>query len=80
MKFSNLEGKPLPFTLIADANRDVVTKLGMLDPAEKDAAGLPLAARAVLFQFVSFSLHVAWISSHLPVLYLRLSEKSFEKL
>ena len=55
MKFNQLEGKPLPFTLIADPKRDIATKLGMLDPAEKDSAGLPLTARAVSLTFGFFN-------------------------
>ena len=35
------------FPIIADPNRDVAIAYGMLDPAEKDKAGLPLTARAV---------------------------------
>jgi len=38
----------LAFPLIADSDRDIVTKMGMLDPEEKDAAGVPLPARALL--------------------------------
>ena len=37
----------LPYPIISDPRRDIVVNLGMLDPAEKDKAGLPLAARAV---------------------------------
>ncbi|XP_072025057.1 peroxiredoxin-6-like [Amphiura filiformis] len=33
--------------IIADPKRDLAVKLGMLDPDEKDAAGLPLTARCV---------------------------------
>ena len=35
------------YPIIADPTRDLAVKLGMLDPVAKDAAGLPLAARAV---------------------------------
>ncbi len=35
------------FPIIADPNRDVATLYGMLDPEEKDKAGLPLTCRAV---------------------------------
>lgn len=38
----------LNFPMIADAKRDIVTQLGMLDPDEKDAAGVPLPARALV--------------------------------
>jgi 1-Cys peroxiredoxin 6 len=38
----------LAFPIVADEKRDIVTELGMLDPAEKDAAGLPLPARALI--------------------------------
>jgi len=35
------------FPIIADPQRDVATLYGMMDPDEKDAAGLPLTCRAV---------------------------------
>lgn len=38
----------LAFPIIADADRSIVTSLGMLDPEEKDAAGVPLPARALV--------------------------------
>jgi 1-Cys peroxiredoxin 6 len=38
----------LAFPIIADSDRSIVTKLGMLDPEERDAAGVPLPARALL--------------------------------
>merc|ERR1712093_621552 len=40
-------GNDLPFPIIADAKREMVVSLGMLDPAEKDAAGVPLPARTL---------------------------------
>ncbi|KAK0404923.1 hypothetical protein QR680_017702 [Steinernema hermaphroditum] len=36
-----------PFPIIADENRVLANKLGMLDPDEKDASGSPVTARAV---------------------------------
>jgi 1-Cys peroxiredoxin 6 len=39
------ESGVLSFPIIADAKRDIVVKLGMLDPVEKDKAGLPFPAR-----------------------------------
>jgi len=38
----------LSFPIIADGNRSIVTQLGMLDPEEKDAKGVPLPARALV--------------------------------
>ncbi|KAK9909512.1 hypothetical protein WJX75_003362 [Coccomyxa subellipsoidea] len=35
------------YPIIADPNRDIATLYGMLDPDEKDKAGIPLTARAV---------------------------------
>merc|ERR1712002_118591 len=35
------------FPIISDPKRELAVQLGMIDPAEKDAAGLPLTARAV---------------------------------
>ena len=36
-----------PYPIIEDESRIIATKLGMLDPAELDKNGIPLAARAV---------------------------------
>ncbi len=38
-----------PYPIIADEGRDLAVKLGMIDPDERDAQGLPLTARAVSF-------------------------------
>ncbi|XP_062413091.1 peroxiredoxin-6 [Sardina pilchardus] len=40
-------GTPMPFPIIADHNRELSVKLGMLDPDELDKDGLPLTARCV---------------------------------
>lgn len=40
-------GSTVWYPIIADPNRDVAVKYGMLDPDEKDKAGIPLTARAV---------------------------------
>ncbi|XP_067939284.1 peroxiredoxin-6-like [Watersipora subatra] len=37
----------LLYPIIADKDRELAVKLGMIDPLEKDAQGLPLTARAV---------------------------------
>lgn len=37
----------LPYPIIADKERALAIALGMIDPMEKDAKGLPLTARAV---------------------------------
>jgi len=36
-----------PYPIIDDSDRQLATQLGMLDPDEKDAAGAPMACRAV---------------------------------
>lgn len=36
-----------PYPIIADEKREIAVDLQMIDPAEKDADGLPLTARAV---------------------------------
>ena len=36
-----------PYPIIADPKRELAVSFGMLDPAEKDKAGLPLTCRAV---------------------------------
>ena len=45
--YNKLPSGDFPFPIISDPGRDTAIKLGMLDPNEKDKAGLPLAARAV---------------------------------
>ena len=37
----------LGFPIIADPSREIITQLGMIDPEERNAAGLPMPARAV---------------------------------
>jgi len=44
-----LRNKEFPYPLIADEKRELATLLGMLDPDEKDAAGLPLTCRSLFF-------------------------------
>mmetsp|Transcript_5936 Transcript_5936/g.12143 ORF Transcript_5936/g.12143 Transcript_5936/m.12143 type:complete len:550 (+) Transcript_5936:146-1795(+) len=39
----------LAFPLIADENREIAARLGMLDPNERDASGIPMPARALFF-------------------------------
>ncbi|GJP51115.1 hypothetical protein CLOM_g10282 [Closterium sp. NIES-68] len=40
-------GVKVTYPIIADPSRDIAVRLGMLDAVAKDAAGLPLTARAV---------------------------------
>ncbi|GLJ11655.1 hypothetical protein SUGI_0173690 [Cryptomeria japonica] len=40
-------GAKVTYPIIADPTREIAIKYGMLDPAEKDRAGVPLTARAV---------------------------------
>ena len=44
--YSTLSGD-FPYPIISDPNRDLAVQLGMVDPVEKDKAGLPLTCRAV---------------------------------
>lgn len=41
------EGDNFNFPLIADPKREIASSLGMLDPNERDAAGLPMPARGL---------------------------------
>jgi hypothetical protein len=43
----NLRTGSLPYPIIADTDRDLATKLGMIDPDEKDVTGAPMTCRAV---------------------------------
>ncbi|XP_069121730.1 peroxiredoxin-6-like [Argopecten irradians] len=47
LAYGNCQGKELSFPIISDSNRDLAVQLGMVDPDEKDKAGLPLTCRAV---------------------------------
>ncbi|XP_072295137.1 peroxiredoxin-6 [Eucyclogobius newberryi] len=47
MAFHNGSGSSLPFPIIADDKRELSVLLGMLDPDERDADGMPLTARCV---------------------------------
>lgn len=44
--YNNLPGE-FPYPIVADDNRDLAVSLGMIDPDEKDAAGMPLTCRAI---------------------------------
>ncbi|KAK7070898.1 Peroxiredoxin-6 [Halocaridina rubra] len=44
--YNNLSGD-FPYPIVADESRDLAVSLGMVDPDEKDAAGMPLTCRAV---------------------------------
>lgn len=46
----DVPSEELPFPIIADSNRELAVKLGMLDPDEKDKDGMPLTARVVNIQ------------------------------
>ncbi|XP_067662402.1 peroxiredoxin-6-like [Haliotis asinina] len=41
------ETKDFPYPIISDKDRSLAVKLGMVDPDEKDSAGMPLTCRAV---------------------------------
>lgn len=45
--YNKLPARQFPYPIISDPNRDLAVQLGMVDPVEKDKAGLPLTCRAV---------------------------------
>ena len=45
--YNSLGSGPFPYPLISDPKRELAVQLGMVDPVEKDKAGLPLTCRAV---------------------------------
>jgi len=47
LKYGAKEGTELPYPIIADKGRELALKFGMIDPAEVNAAGIALSARAV---------------------------------
>lgn len=60
-----------PYPIIADEDRALATQLGMLDPDERDAAGIPLSARAVFI--IDPSRHLK-----LSILYPATTGRNFE--
>ncbi len=44
--YNELSGE-FPYPIIADPKRELASTLGMIDPDEKDKAGLPVTCRAV---------------------------------
>ncbi|MEO0334945.1 MAG: redoxin domain-containing protein [Pseudomonadota bacterium] len=40
-------GKKIDYPIIADPDRELAEKLGMIDPDEKSSTGLPMTCRAV---------------------------------
>lgn len=45
--YSMLPEGDFPYPIISDPKRELAVQLGMVDPVEKDKAGLPLTCRAV---------------------------------
>lgn len=45
--YARCDDPDFPFPIIEDAEREIAVDLQMIDPDEKDSAGLPLTARAV---------------------------------
>lgn len=66
------EGDALAFPIIADADREIVSTLGMLDPEEKTAEGIPLPARALVI------LHGTTV--RLTILYPATTGRNFEEV
>lgn len=45
--YNKLSEGSFPYPIVSDPDRELAVTLGMLDPEEKDKAGLPLTCRAV---------------------------------
>jgi 1-Cys peroxiredoxin 6 len=43
-------GAGFPYPILADSKRELAILLGMIDPDERDAKGLPLTCRAVSYK------------------------------
>ena len=52
------------YPIIADPKRELAVSLGMVDPDEKDAAGLPLTCRAVSWLSCCFCLYIFFFLKH----------------
>lgn len=61
------------YPIIADPKRDLATKLGMLDPDEKDKAGMPLTCRAVFIIGPEYKLK-------LSILYPATTGRNFDEI
>merc|ERR1712093_290614 len=64
-------GTELAFPMIADADRKIVGELGMLDPEEIDATGVPLPARALVI--------LSGTTVKLTILYPATTGRNFEE-
>ena len=52
------------YPIISDKNRELAVQLGMVDPVEKDKAGLPLTCRAVSKMFILRTLYSSAYKQH----------------
>eukprot|EP01025_Chloroclados_australasicus_P047606 TRINITY_DN5358_c0_g1_i1.p1 TRINITY_DN5358_c0_g1~~TRINITY_DN5358_c0_g1_i1.p1 ORF type:complete len:352 (+),score=23.69 TRINITY_DN5358_c0_g1_i1:149-1057(+) len=66
------KGKKVEYPIIADPKREVATTFGMLDPEEKDKAGMPMTCRAV------FIIHKKALK--LQILYPATTGRNFDEL
>ena len=55
--YNKLPEGQFPYPIISDPKRELAVKLGMVDPDEKDKAGLPVTCRAVSIPFCPFCCH-----------------------
>ena len=80
-----------PYPIIADPDRELAVQLGMIDPDEKTAAGLPLTARAVsiihlvIYESCLYVLRVSFLRNyerwiHSSFLIVRWSQQSIRTL
>ena len=70
----------LPYPIIADEKRDLAVKLGMVDPDEKDAAGLPLTCRAVSVRVSVWSVSCVLVSGRRTFCWDRIAGSQNEEL
>ncbi|KAI6233137.1 Peroxiredoxin-6 [Aphelenchoides fujianensis] len=85
---SGLSGEGFPFPIIADEERELIKKLGMEDLDEKNADGIPLAARAArplyFHPFIPLTLQVFIVGPDkklkLSILYPATTGRNFDEI
>ena len=73
--YNGLSGE-FPYPIIADPKRELASQLGMIDPDEKDKAGLPVTCRAVSTCYVQPLATCDYFSQRYSSLHLTRSSNS----
>ena len=64
-------GEIFPYPVVCDDSRELAVRLGMLDPSDQNAQGLPMAVRAVFIigpdKLLKLSILCKWELQPLPL-------------